>query len=97
MITKESKREVKKMANRTVIVRDVEKLKELIVKSGFSYRQLAKEAYCSQTQISMILKGERNPSPSNAVNICKALGCYFDDIFFIKFDCKRNQKVRNVM
>lgn len=80
------------MANRTVMVKDVDALKEAIIKAGFSYRQLAKEAGCSQTQISMILKGERNPSPENAVSICKAINQKFDDIFFIKFDCKRNQK-----
>lgn len=80
------------MANRTVIVRDEEVLKTAIIKAGFSYRQLAKEVGCSQTQISLILKGERNPSPENAVNICKAINKRFDDIFFINTDYKRNQK-----
>lgn len=78
------------MANRSVIVRDIDILVEKIVKAGFSYRQLAKEVGCSQTQISMILKGERNPSPENAVNICKALKCDFDDIFFINNNYKSN-------
>ena len=72
------------------LVRDIDALIELIVKKGFSYRQLAKEAKCSQTQISLILKGERNPSPENAVNICRALECGFDDIFFINNDYKSN-------
>lgn len=80
------------MANRSVIVRDEEMLRNEIIKSGFSYRQLAREVGCSQTQISMILKGERNPSPENAVNICRALNRSFDDIFFISTDYKRNQK-----
>lgn len=78
------------MANRTVLVKDIDMFVEMIVKSGFSYRQLAKEAKCSQTQISLIVKGERNPSPENAVNICKALKCKFDDIFFINYDYKSN-------
>ena len=39
-----------------------------------------------------IEKGERNPSPENAVNICKALGCEFDDIFFINKVDKSQQK-----
>ena len=81
------------MANRTVMVRDEEVLKEAIVKSGFSYRQLAKEIGCSQTQISLILKGERNPSPENAVNICRAIGKSFDAIFFINTDYKRKRKI----
>lgn len=78
------------MANRSVLVKDLEALIERIVKAGFSYRQLAKESKCSQTQISLILKGERNPSPENAINICKALKCDFDDIFFINNNYKSN-------
>jgi transcriptional regulator with XRE-family HTH domain len=78
------------MANRSVLVKDIDALTERIIKAGFSYRQLAKNAKCSQTQISLILKGERNPSPENAVNICKALNCKFDDIFFINSNYKSN-------
>lgn len=78
------------MANRSVLVKDIDALAERIIKTGFSYRQLAKNAKCSQTQISLILKGERNPSPENAVNICKALNCKFDDIFFINNNYKSN-------
>ncbi len=70
------------MANRTVLVKDIDLLIEQIVKKGFSYRKLAEKANCSQTQISLILKGERNPSPENAINICKALECKFDVYFF---------------
>ncbi len=80
------------MANRTVILKDAEEFKDIVIRSGFSYRQLAKECSCSQTQISLIANGERNPSPETAVNICKALNKQFDDIFFIKSDFKRNQK-----
>lgn len=80
------------MANRTVLVRDIDALIERIVKKGFSYRKLAEKANCSQTQICLILKGERNPSPENAVNICRALECNFDEIFFINNDYKSNQK-----
>lgn len=80
------------MANRTVILKDADIFRDLIVKSGFSYRQLAKEVNCSQTQISLIANGERNPSPETAVNICRVLKKQFDDIFFINNDFKRNQK-----
>lgn len=72
------------MANRTVIIKDLEKFISKIVENGFSYRQLAKEANCSQTTISLIAKGERNPSPRMALDICRILKCKFDDIFFIK-------------
>lgn len=80
------------MANRTVLVKDIELLIEKIVEKGFSYRQLAKETGISQTTISLILKGERNPSPENAVKICNALECQFNDIFFINNDYKSNRK-----
>lgn len=80
------------MANRIIILKNADGFREIIVKSGFSYRQLAKEVGCSQTQISLIANGERNPSPETAVNICKVLNRQFDDIFFIKSDFKRNQK-----
>lgn len=82
------------MANRTVIVKDVEKLTNKIVKKGLSYRGLAEQADCSQTLISLIVKGERNPSPKVAISICKVLECKFDDIFFINSDYKSNQKAR---
>ena len=72
------------MANRTVCVKDLNKFIEKIVQSGFSYRQLAKETNISQTTISLIAKGERNPSPELAVKICTALNCQFEDIFLLK-------------
>ena len=82
------------MANRTVLVKDKDLLIEKIVENGFSYRQLGKETGISQTAISLIIKGERNPSPENAVNICKALNCQFNDIFFINNDYKSNQNCK---
>lgn len=80
------------MANRIIILKNADDFKDIITKSGFSYRQLAKEVACSQTQISLIANGQRNPSPETAVNICKVLKKQFDDIFFIKNDFKRKQK-----
>ncbi len=79
------------MTNRTIQVKDLELLLELIVKKGFSYRQLAKEVGCSQTTICLILKGERNPSPSIAKKIAQALEVSFEHIFFIVNDYKSNQ------
>lgn len=72
------------MANRTVYIKDIDSFIEKIVVSGFTYRELAKRANTNPTSISLLTKGERNPSPRLAVNICKALNCNFDDIFFIK-------------
>lgn len=80
------------MANRTVMVKDKEKFIEKIVEKGLSYRQLAKKSNVSQTTMCLIIKGERNPSPQTAANICKVLECQFNAIFFIQNDYKSNQK-----
>ena len=81
------------MANRTVYIKDIDNFIEKIVTAGFTYRELARRANSNPTSISLLTKGERNPSPELAVNICKALNCNFDDIFFIKNvdNSKQNQ------
>ena len=69
--------------NKTIYLRDADDFSNLIIKQGFTQRKLAKEAGCSQTTISLIAKGERNPSAKVAVDICKVLNIGFDTIFFI--------------
>ena len=72
------------MANRSVVIKDVNVFISKIVEKGLSYRQLAKRAKTNPTTITLLTKGERNPSPELAINICKVLDCKFDDIFFIR-------------
>ena len=72
------------MANRTIYIKDLDKFIEMIVTKGFSYRELARRAHSNPTSITLLTKGERNPSPKLAIDICKALECGFDEIFFIK-------------
>lgn len=72
------------MANRTIYIKDLDDFIEKIVTAGFTYRELARRADSNPTSITLLTKGERNPSPKLAINICKALNCKFDDIFFIK-------------
>ena len=79
------------MANRTVYIKDVDDFIEKIVTTGFTYRELARRVNSNPTSISLLTKGERNPSPELAVNICKALNCNFEDIFFIKNVYKSKQ------
>ena len=79
------------MANRTILVKDKDILEEKLIETGLSYRQLAKKIGISQTTISLLIKGERNPSPDSAKKICNALNCQFNDIFFISNDYKSNQ------
>lgn len=74
-------------------VRDSELLKEQILKNGFSYRILAEKVGCSQTHISLILNGIRNPSAKIAKKICTILKLNFDDIFFIFYDYKSKREV----
>lgn len=81
------------MANKNIILKDKEILIEKTVEKGLSYRQLAKEVGVSQTTISLIINGERNPSPKTAISICNVLRCQFDDIFFIQSDYKSNRKI----
>ena len=79
------------MANRTVYIKDIDDFIEKIVTTGFTYRELARRVNSNPTSISLLTKGERNPSPELAVNICKALNCNFEDIFFIKNVYKSKQ------
>lgn len=72
------------MSNRTIYIKDLDKFIEMIVKKGLSYRELARRANSNPTSITLLTKGERNPSPELAINICKVLECGFDEIFFIK-------------
>ena len=72
------------MSNRTVYIKNLDDFIERIVIAGFTYRELARKADSNPTSISLLAKGERNPSPKLAINICKALQCNFDDLFFIQ-------------
>ena len=57
---------------------------------GMTKTELAEMTGINIGHLTHIEKGERNPSPENAVNICKALNCKFDDIFFINNNYKSN-------
>lgn len=61
------------MSNRTVYIKNLDDFIERIVIAGFTYRELARKADSNPTSISLLAKGERNPSPKLAINICKAL------------------------
>lgn len=84
------------MSKRIILVKDKDLFLELIIKAGYSFRSLAREVECSQTTISLISKGERNPSPKLAINLCHVLKCQFDDIFFIENDYKSNLKKEGI-
>lgn len=67
-----------------VIVKNKEKLRQDIIRAGFSITNLAKNVGCSKAHISSIINHERNPSPVIAVKICEQVKGQFDDYFFIE-------------
>lgn len=77
---------------KTILVRDADELEKYITMSGYSIRGFAKEIPCSQSAVSLILKGERNPSPKMANRFCEILSKPFEKIFFIHDDYKSNQR-----
>ena len=75
-----------------VIVKNKEKLKEDIIRAGFSITNLANNIGCSKAHISSIINHERNPSGTIAVKICEQIRGKFDDYFFIESVHKNKQK-----
>ena len=59
-------------------------LKEVRINSGFSQRELSRLINVSNSYVSLIESGVRNPSPKNARKICEMLCRPFEDIFFIE-------------
>lgn len=51
------------------------------IKESGGYTHVITKVKCSQTMLCLIAKGERNPSPVLAINICSATGRKFDSIF----------------
>lgn len=74
------------------MIKNVDDLKELVLKSGFSLRGLGRETGISSGYIVQLVNGCRNPSPITAKKITDALGVTFDDIFYIKNAHKSDQK-----
>lgn len=72
-----------------VQVKDKEEFITTIKEAG-GYNSVATKVGCSQTMLSLIAKGTRNPSPTLAVNICAITGKKFDTIFFIDGNDKSN-------
>ncbi len=81
---------------KTILVKDADELENAIIMAGFSHRSLAREIGCSQTLISLILKGERNPSPRIETKFCEVLKKEFNEIFFIYDDYKRKLEAKHI-
>lgn len=73
-------------------IKDVEKLKKLMIVKGFTQRGLAKKIGISSPYATQVVNGTRNPGPKIAKDIADSLEVEFNDIFFIKDDSKSYQK-----
>lgn len=70
-----------------IILKDIGKFQELLLRKGFSKRGLGRQAGISEVYAQQITKGDRNPSAKVAKRICESLEVEFDDIFFIADAC----------
>lgn len=74
-------------------IKDIASFKRKLIVSGYSQRSFGRALGISEPYANQIANGTRNPGPEIAKNISKLLKVDFDDIFFIEFDSKSNQKV----
>lgn len=73
-------------------LKDKESFNEILMKRGYTKASLGQEISLSQTMISQIANGIRNPSPRTAKKIIDVLDLGFDDIFTIQ----KNNEQREV-
>jgi len=66
-----------------IVVKDIDKFNQWIIREGLSKRGLAGKVNMSESTIVQIANGSRNPSPRTAKKICEALQVKFDEIFEI--------------
>lgn len=67
-----------------IVVKNPQKLKEILTKDGNTITATAKNLGYSKAYISSIVTGARNPNEKVAIKICELTGEKFDDIFFIR-------------
>lgn len=67
-----------------IVVKNPQKLKELLTKDGNTITSRAEELKCSKAYVSSIVTGVRNPNEKIAIKICELTGEKFDNIFFIQ-------------
>lgn len=70
-----------------IILKDIGKFHELLLRKGFTKRALGRRAGISEVYAQQIANGDRNPSAKVAKKICESLEVEFDDIFFIVGAC----------
>lgn len=64
------------------------KVKELRIKAGLTQSELGLLSGLSQNSISSLEVGQYSPRAFNALKICSALGCKFEDCFYLELENK---------
>jgi len=67
-----------------IILKDIVHFNELLLRKGFTKRELARRSNISEVYAQQIANGDRNPGTKVAKRICESLTVEFDDIFFIQ-------------
>lgn len=78
-----------------IVLKDLDKFQELLLRKGFTKRELSRKAGISEVYAQQISNGERNPGTKVAKRICEALALEFDDIFFVADIRKSGQDSRS--
>jgi len=75
-----------------IILKDIGNFHVLLLRKGFTKRELGRQAGISEVYAQQIANGDRNPGAKVARRICESLEVEFDDIFFIAdaCNCKQN-------
>jgi DNA-binding XRE family transcriptional regulator len=73
--------------NMKVKAKNSKELLKMIIMNGYTLRSLASDIEVSNSYLSQIVNGTRNPSGKVAKKIADALGTKFDVIFFIEDAC----------
>jgi len=76
-----------------IILKDLIKFNEIVVKKGYSKREFARKCGVSESTFIQIANGKQNPRPSTAKKIVQALEVNFDDVFVFKINWRSGLNV----
>ena len=88
--------QARKVGDMKIILKDIENFQELLLRKGFTRRELGRQAGISEVYAQQISNGDRHPGAKVAKRICDSLSVEFDDIFFILDARKSKQDNKNV-
>jgi transcriptional regulator with XRE-family HTH domain len=75
-----------------IVLKNPKKLKQVIIRKGFTERSLSEALGRSTSYINQIVNQNRNPKADTAKLICEKLEIEFEDYFFITNACKCKNK-----